>query len=222
MVSSMPAFIDIKGQKFGRLTVVERTGTNAGKQPIWLCRCECGGHAYVPSNALRGGKSKSCGCWNLEVRRAVVVLRNTTHGGSKTPEYRTWRSINDRCHNPNDTCYEAYGARGIAVCDRWRESFANFIADMGQKPTPKHTIDRIDGTKGYSPDNCRWATMLEQQNNRLNNHFIEAFGKRRPIMEWSRMTGIGRATIWNRIVRLGWSPEQALTASKWTRIKRHG
>lgn len=217
----MPKFIDISGQKFGRLTVIERTGTNAGRQPIWLCMCECGRHAYVPSQSLRTGHSKSCGCYNADVRRAILKLRNTTHDGSKTPEYRTWRSINDRCHNPSDSGFHKYGARGITVCDRWREGFANFIADMGKKPSPAHTIDRIDGTKGYSPENCRWATQLEQQNNRSNNHMVEAFGKRHTLQEWSRMTGINRATLWQRISVLGWPPEQALTASKWTRIS-HG
>jgi len=127
--------------------------------------------------------------------------------------YGTWGSIKSRCYNKNNKSYQSYGARGITVCDRWlgKDGFKNFMDDMGVKPTPNHTLDRIDNNKGYTPDNCRWATYTDQLNNRRNSRLIEYMGKTQTLAEWSLETGIGWHTLRQRIDRLGWSIERALT-----------
>lgn len=199
--------IDRKGEKYGRLVVVDRalnksaTDTNAR----WLCKCECGKHCVVYGQDLKRGKQVSCGCWNTEKR--------TSHGMSRTHVNSVWRQMRDRCNNPKNPSYKNYGGRGIEVCDRWSK-FENFIADMGDRPGG-YTLDRIDNSKGYSPDNCRWATMMQQLNNRRNNRYIEWNGESKTLAEWSRTTGVSWFTLRARIDRLGWTIDRALsTVSK--------
>jgi hypothetical protein len=115
-----------------------------------------------------------------------------------------------RCEDPTSTSYQHYGARGVRVCKRWLDSFENFLADMGEPPSPAHTIDRLRGKGHYDPGNCRWATMQEQQNNRSNNHHLTAFGKTQTLEQWARETGFEHKTILGRL-KLGWTIEKALT-----------
>lgn len=141
------------------------------------------------------------------------------HGMSHSREYGIWGNMCDRCHNPNAQCYSMYGARGITVCDRWRASFDAFYADMGPRPSPKHEIDRIDGTKGYSPDNCRWATRAEQMENRCITVRLTIEGVTRTLNEWAEISGIDHKAIRERL-RRGWSDEDAVYKPTWTRLQK--
>ena len=145
-------FIDLAGRKYARLDVMSYAGKK-GKKPQWLCHCECGRTTVVQSSHLKSGNTSSCGC------------SRSARGMTGSRERRTWSAMKTRCYNKNWHAYENYGGRGIAICDRWLESFESFYADMGDKPTPNHSIDRINNDGNYEPDNCRWATSSEQNRN---------------------------------------------------------
>lgn len=136
--------------------------------------------------------------------------RIPTHGKRKTRTYRIWSGMKTRCYNESEKCYKDYGAKGITVCDRWLNSFVNFLEDMGEAPEGL-TLDRIDSTKGYSPENCRWATMREQQNNRSNNRVIEYNGESRTLAEWARILNAPYDCLHARLNKLNWSVEKTLT-----------
>jgi len=142
------------------------------------------------------------------------LLKNITHGGARhgkrLPEYRPWCAIKTRCLNPNDRSYPAYGGRGITICDRWQDSFENFLADMGPRPTVLHSIDRIDNDRGYEPGNCRWATSRDQARNTRRNRALTFNGETQCIRAWEEQLGFGRGVI-NARLKLNWSVERALT-----------
>ena len=144
---------DLKGQRFGNLTVIQLNGRNKHKKAVWECICDCGNHTNVVGTNLTSGGTKGCGC----------LTGGKTHGLSRTPEYNSYTAMMARCLNPKNSSYESYGGRGITICDRWLESPKNFIEDVGHKPGPEFSLDRIDVDGNYEPNNVRWATT-EQQN----------------------------------------------------------
>jgi len=159
--------------------------------------------------SLLNGMTSSCGCFRVE----RVIASQTRHGMCNTPEYRAWAKLIDRCVNPRNNSFEHYGGRGISVCDRWKHSFENFLADMGPRPSPQHSIERSNNDGNYDPKNCFWATRKEQANNTSRTRRIVAFGEALTLPQWSRRTGLPETTIRSRL-RSGWSPERALETPK--------
>lgn len=147
--------------RYGALTVLSPAGSD-GECFLWLCLCDCGKTIAVPGKRLRSGDKSSCGCrWHLG-----TVKHGEARKGNLTPEFKTWRGMLTRCLNPNATRFSYYGGRGITVCQEWRESFSAFLESVGRKPSPQHSLDRINNDAGYEPGNCRWATRSEQMKNR--------------------------------------------------------
>lgn len=155
-------FVDISGQRFGRLTVLSLAGQAKDGRFRWLCRCDCGTYTIVRGPKLRSGRTQSCGCLKLD--RKGTKNPNFKHGLSFSPEWHSWDSMIQRCENLKHTSYKNYGARGIKVCDRWH-SFENFVSDMGRRPSG-HTLDRINNDGNYEPGNVKWSTPKEQAGNR--------------------------------------------------------
>src|SRR6476659_6232781 len=162
----MSALKNLIGQRFGYLVVAQQAASDKAGKARWLCKCDCGGTTPVTSTNLKTGHVKSCGCYN----RQLVNDRNFKHGhaprGRPSAEYVCWRHVRNRCFDPLDPSWKYYGGRGITMCDQWKDDFTAFIRDMGQRPSPKHSIDRKNNDGNYEPGNCRWATAKEQRNNR--------------------------------------------------------
>jgi hypothetical protein len=137
-------------------------------------------------------------------------MSNYRHGLAKSPEYRIWVGIKNRCSNPKVRCYPRYGGRGVRVCDRWDASFVAFLADMGQRPSPVHQLDRIDGTGNYEPDNCRWVTSKVNNRNRRDTLWVEIYGKRKSLAEWAEIGGVRLQTAWARFRLRGWTAKESV------------
>lgn len=210
----MPAFVDLTGKQFGRLRVLRRGPahrTSGGHAAVvWACRCDCGAEHLVKAGNLRTGSVQSCGC----MRDELLAQRSRTHGhtisGRSSAEFRAWSGMKRRCLRPQSKDWPNYGGRGIKVCDRWVDSFAAFLADMGSRPSPSHSIERLDVNGNYEPGNCVWATAKEQQRNRRDNVRLHAFGDERCVAEWAEKAAPADATIRGRL-KLGWEPENAIS-----------
>lgn len=189
---------------FERLTVI---GLSDQKYKL-MCKCTCGQIKHVRKSDLVRGRVKSCGCLLKEKSSARAVERNSSHGMSRTRVYRIWAGIIDRCTNKNGKYFEHYMGRGITICDRWK-TFENFYTDMGDPPS-KHSIERIDNDKRYSPTNCKWATFEEQNNNKRSNVCITFENQTLTIAQWSKRINVRADTLRARI-NSGWSIEKALT-----------
>lgn len=207
--------IDMTGMKIGRLTVVSRAENTKQNKAQWLCRCDCGNEVVVSRRHLKDFSTLSCGCYAKEQASKI----HTTHGMKGTRLYRIWSGMKDRCCNSNSKYWDRYGAKGIFVCSDWVNSFEKFqkwSMENGYEETL--TIDRIENNKGYSPDNCRWATYKEQENNRSNNRLLEYNGETHTISEWQEITGINQRLISQRIY-YGWNTERTLTQKPRRRAK---
>lgn len=194
---------DMKGKRYFDLLVLAYSHTKGGKA-YWYVQCVCENKKTVRGEHLRAGKVKSCGYLN----RKKCKLNPITHGMSKTPIYTTWQAMKDRCFNTKADNYINYGGRGITVCDRWVNSFENFIIDMGPRPEGK-TLDRINNNKNYSPENCQWSTPKVQASNRRNSKIISYKGLSLTVAEWAGEIGVKVGTLYSRLYR-DWPLEKAL------------
>lgn len=203
-----PKLKDLKGMRFGKLRVVSYSHSKNGKAH-WEVICDCGNRKIIRSDSL-GRRSNSCGC-------VKSVGNNSKHLKTNSKVYRAWQGMLQRCFNPKKANYSNYGGRGIKVCARWKNSFENFMTDMGE-PRSDQSLDRINNNGNYTPKNCRWATNKTQSNNRRSNRQIEFAGEALSVSEWSGKTGISSAVLHNRL-RAGWSVERALTTPVRSRSK---
>lgn len=188
---------DLTGRTFFCWLVVSRGKNDAQGKPQWVCRCECGSEKEVRAAPLRSGASKSCGCKRAELWLPSVVR----HGQSDTVEYSTWRRIKQRCYDTGRGSFLHYGGRGISVCDRWLCSFENFFEDMGPRPGAGFSIERIDSNADYSPGNCKWATIAEQNRNKRSNVSIELQGRTQLAADWAREFGISQGCLRYRVAK---------------------
>lgn len=202
----MGARLDLVGQRFGRLTVLEFSHSDGST--YWKCACDCGNKVVVRGSRLRAGDTKSCKCLQNDMLREMSFTHGMTT--SHRPEYDAWTCMKKRCYSKNTKDYPQYGGRGITVCDEWLNDVAQFFADMGPKPSPKHTIDRIDTNGNYCKANCRWATMKEQCNNRRSSKWVSYLGETKTVSNWADQFGIHRSVILSRL-KMNWSIERALT-----------
>lgn len=214
---------DLTGRVFGRLTVCHFVGyTGPQYRATWVCRCDCGIECRVVGSQLTkrsGSGTKSCGC----LLREVIGARYRTHGLKKTALYNIWAQMKARCLNPKSDPYDDYGGRGIRVCKEWGQSFEAFARKLGKRPSPGHSIDRIDNNGHYScgeceectangwPFNCRWATRSEQSRNRRSNRLVEWGGEKLTVSEWAERTGINRDVLLGRL-NAGWSVDRVMSS----------
>lgn len=201
----MPTAKQLDGQRFGRLTVIRRAGSRSGRV-VWACMCNCGSTVEVVSHALTSGHTKSCGCWKDERNRGTQPKHSHARRGTQpTPTYKTWQAMMTRCYNEKAKSFKDYGGRGIKVCDGWH-LFENFLAHMGERPEGM-TLDRIDSNKGYTPENCRWATKITQARNTRVNCIVTYNGSQMTQAEFAETLGLKQSTVSYRL-RKGWTPKQ--------------
>lgn len=215
----MSKFIDRTGQKFGRLTLIERVENNKFNQVQWKCRCDCGKEVIVKAYSLTTGQTKSCGC--LKKEQNYINIAKVKHNMTNTRLYNIWRDMKSRCLNPNNKRHKFYFDKGITVCDEWKNDFMNFYNwAINNGYRDNLTIDRINNNGNYGPKNCRWATITEQNNNQSNNIRIKYNESEYTLSELSKIYNIKRATLYDRIKR-GWTIDEALNrkVAKRNRVK---
>lgn len=195
------------GQRFNRFIVISEPFKESGNHLLCTVRCDCGTIKNIKQTSVVNGYIVSCGCKNIERlrKKATENPARLSHGCAKkannSPEYRTWNEIKRRCYNKKCKQYKYYGERGITMCDKWIHSFDYFLEDMGLKPTKEHSIERIDNNKGYDPSNCKWATKLEQANNKRNNHKFLIDNIILSTKEFSEVAGLNITTVYENIYK---------------------
>ena len=208
--NKMAKCIDLTGQKFGRLTVINKVKSD-NKNSRWLCRCECGKEISVSRVHLINGHTRSCGCYRKEVSAKLAAETKIIHGLSYTKLYGVWANMKDRCYNPNNQAYDLYGGRGIKVCDEWLHGVEEFyIWAINNGYGEGLSIDRIDVYGDYCPQNCRWTTMLEQSRNRRSNRNYFYNGATKDLKQIARESGMNYSTLLKRITKLYMPLEIAL------------
>lgn len=213
----MAKFEDLTGEQFGRLKVISFAGykpRNDGRRSgYWNCLCQCGKEDVVLTANLKSGKVKSCGCLRDERSKEVHTVHGFRKRNEKTSRlYRIWNCMKNRCANNNHNDYKLYGERGISVCEEWEHDFSNFYnwsIENGYKDNL--SIDRIDVNGNYEPSNCKWSTAKEQSRNKRTNRYITYEGETHILTDWSKILGIERHTLQDRIIKYGWSIEKAFT-----------
>jgi hypothetical protein len=214
-------FIDLTGHEFTRWTVLRLAPARENSHNrFWICECTCGTIREIQEWNLKN-TSTSCGCYRSEWARAQIK-----HGGARDsvghfPEYRIWRCIRERTMDPRHKSFPNYGGRGIRCCKRWQKSFANFYADMGPRPSPKHSIDRRRNHLGYSPKNCYWATPQQQQRNRRNNVHLTFQGRTQTMVAWAEELQVTPVLLHHRLRMMGWSIKRTLTEPIHKKNLRH-
>jgi len=204
----MGKFVDLTGQKFGRLTVLERVKNDNYGHVRWLCQCECNKRTLVKGYNLKSGHTKSCGCLMRELKKEKFYIHGHNCRNNPSRTYRTWDHMIQRCTNPNCWFYKHYGGRGIRVYKRWLK-FENFLQDMGERPE-NMTLDRVDNNGDYCPENCQWSTQKRQCRNTRSNKLITINGITRCLSEWCEIYQKPYNTVLCRIIRYKWTPEEAL------------
>lgn len=202
-------FKNLTNERHGRLVILRFAGV-IKPNARWNCVCDCGNPAWgILGYHLTRDATLSCGC----IQKEFVGGLRRTHGKSQTPEYRVYLWMLERCYRPTATGYKDYGARGITVCDRWIDNngFLNFLADMGEKPTPKHSIERIDTNGNYCPENCKWATRKEQARNTRRTVRITYDGRTQSLADWADEYGLPYGILYARLSRLRWDIHKSLT-----------
>lgn len=207
----MAVIKDLTGQRFGRLVAVSQAGKANNGNAKWLCKCDCGGEKVVASWGLKSGQTQSCGCIKREQNTEMFATHGDSRKGNRTRLYNIWAGMKNRCYNKRSAeLYGKYGKRGISVCNEWRESYTAFREwALSNGYNDSLTIDRIDPSGDYCPENCRWATQKQQQNNRTNNHYITFCGETKTMAEWGDLAGFGRSVLEHRLSR-GWTVQDAL------------
>ena len=187
---------------------MDRAGSTKEHRAVWRCQCECGNIVKVVGKFLRDGRTKSCGCYN----RDKITKHGCNRRNNRTPEYNIWCAIKKRCYQESQRGYKNYGGRGIIVCERWLESFENFLEDMGPRPSKDHTIERRNNDGNYIFDNCYWATHSVQANNRRVNRYITIDGETKTMSQWCRYFGVvSPKTASLRIIRFNWDLIKAVS-----------
>lgn len=199
---------DLTGQRFGMLTAISEVSERKDGKVMWLCKCDCGKLHITPGTRLLNDKVHSCGC--LRYKRAAESL--TKHGKRHSRLYSIWTNMRNRCYLESSTEYKRYGARGIRVCDEWRDNFQTFYDwAMANGYQDNLTLDRIENNGNYEPSNCRWATSKEQGRNTRRTRYLTHNGKTQCIADWAEETGLSQSLIRQRIEKLQWSIEKTLT-----------
>jgi hypothetical protein len=200
------------GTRFGFLTVLRESTIRQYRQVSWLCSCDCGRSHVVAASSLFSGNTTSCGC-RKGITRAKQLLKHghCQRGMKRSKIYAAWANIWRRTTDPKNDHFEFYGGRGIVVCERWSE-FESFLADMGEPPSPKHSIERIDNNGPYSPDNCRWIPLADQAKNKRTTRWVVWHGQRMCFEDACRSEGISSKIVYKRMKR-GWPLDRALLTS---------